>query len=97
MLLELHQPFLMLDEQAAWDAFDLVVLPDTYVMTPANAAKAEKFLAGGAIIAAGTALLDEKHEKFAIDRVRRSSAARRTTPTTCCHAAHAESRCSRPS
>lgn len=68
MLLELHQPFLMLDEQADWKGFDLVVLPDTYVMTPANAAKAKKFLAGGGrIIAAGTALLDEKNEKFAID------------------------------
>jgi hypothetical protein len=68
MLAELHQPFVMLDEHADWGAVDLVVLPDTYVMTPANAAKAEKFLAdGGRIIAAGSALLDEKQEKFAID------------------------------
>jgi hypothetical protein len=68
MLLELHQPFLMLDEHADWAGFDLVVLPDTFVMTPAFRAKAEKFLAaGGRIIAAGSALLDEKQEKFAID------------------------------
>jgi len=68
MLLELHQPFVVLDEHAAWAGFDVVVLPDSYVMTPANRAKAEKFLAaGGRIIAAGSALLDEKQETFAID------------------------------
>ena len=68
MLLELHQPFVVLDTHADWSGFDLVVLPDTIVMTPANVAKAKKLLAkGGRIIAAGTALLDEKHEKFAVD------------------------------
>ncbi len=68
MLLELHQPFVVLDTHADWSGFDLVVLPDTFVMTPANVAKAKKLLArGGRIIAAGTALLDQKHEKFAID------------------------------
>jgi hypothetical protein len=37
-------------------------------MTPANAAKAKKFLAaGGRIIAAGSALLNESHTRFAID------------------------------
>ncbi|MDB6127505.1 MAG: alpha-amylase [Verrucomicrobia bacterium] len=68
MLLELHQPFVVLDALEEWDDFELVVLPDTFVMTPANVAKAKRFLArGGKIIAAGTALLDEQHEKFAID------------------------------
>ena len=68
MLLELHQPFVVLDMHADWSGFDLVVLPDTFVMTPANVAKAKKLLAkGGRIIAAGTALLDEKKEKFAVD------------------------------
>jgi hypothetical protein len=68
MLFELHQPFVVLDTHADWSGYDLVVLPDTFVMTPANVAKAKKLLAqGGKIIAAGTALLDEKHEKFAVD------------------------------
>ncbi|MBX3751574.1 MAG: alpha-amylase [Opitutaceae bacterium] len=68
MLLELHQPFVVLDEHAAWTGLDLVVLPDSYVMTPANLAKAKTFLAaGGRIIAAGSALLDESGEKFAVD------------------------------
>jgi len=68
MLLELHQQFVVLDALATWDGFDLVVLPDTFVMNAANLAKAKKFLAkGGRIIGAGSALLDEKHEKFAID------------------------------
>jgi len=68
MLFELHQPFVVLDTHADWSGYDLVVLPDTFVMTPANVAKAKKLLAkGGRIIAAGTALLDEKHEKFAVD------------------------------
>jgi len=68
MLLELHQPFVVLDEHAEWTGFDLVILPESFTMTPAKAAKAKKFLAaGGRIIAAGSALLDEKQEKFAID------------------------------
>jgi hypothetical protein len=68
MLLEMHQPFVVLDEHADWSSFDLVVLPDGYVMNPANTVKAKKFLAGGGrIIAAGSALLDEKQEKFAVD------------------------------
>lgn len=68
MLLELHQPFVVLDEHAAWTGFDVVVLPDSYVMTPANLAKAKAFLAaGGRIIAAGSALLDEHQAAFAVD------------------------------
>jgi hypothetical protein len=68
MLLEMHQPFVVLDEHADWSSFDLVVLPDGYVMNPANTVKAKKYLAGGGrIIAAGSALLDEKQEKFAVD------------------------------
>ncbi len=68
MLLELHQPFLVLDEGAPWDAFDLVVLPDGFVMAPALAAKAQRYLAGGGrIIAAGSALLNEAHTRFAVD------------------------------
>ncbi|MEO6876265.1 MAG: alpha-amylase family protein [Opitutaceae bacterium] len=68
MLLELHQPFVVLDALATWEGFDLVVLPDTFVMDASHLAKAKKFLAkGGRIIAAGTALLDLDHKKFAID------------------------------
>jgi len=68
MLLELHQPFLVLDYLADWEGFDLVVLPDGFVMTPEMTAKAKRYLAaGGRIIAAGSALLDEKHTRFAVD------------------------------
>jgi|UniRef100_UPI00404B0F3B hypothetical protein len=68
MLLELHQPFVVLDEHADWTGFDLVVLPDSFVMTDNFVVKAKAFLAvGGRIIAAGTALLDETQTRFAID------------------------------
>jgi len=68
MLFELHQQFVVLDALANWDGFDLVVLPDTFVMDANFLAKAKKLLArGGKIIAAGSALLDEKQQKFAID------------------------------
>lgn len=68
MLMELHQPFVVLDEHTAWTGYDIVVLPDAYVMTPANLAKARKFIAaGGRIIAAGRALLTEDGTQFALD------------------------------
>jgi len=68
MLLELHQPFVVLDEQGSWQGFDLVVLPDGFVMTPANAVKANALLAqGGRIIGAGSAFLNETQTSFAIN------------------------------
>lgn len=68
MLLELHLPFVVLDEHAAWDGFDLVVLPDHSPMTPARLRRIRRHLArGGRIIAAGSALLDEAQTDFAID------------------------------
>ena len=68
MLLETHLPFLVLDENAKWDNFDLVVLPDTLELTPATRSKAKKFLAaGGKILAAGSALLNADKTAFAID------------------------------
>jgi len=68
MLLELHLPFLVLDDHAKWDRFDLIVLPDTLVLTPATLAKAKKFLAaGGRLLAAGSALLNADRTAFAID------------------------------
>ena len=68
MLLELHQPFVILDEHSAWTEFELVVLPDSFAMTPENSAKAKKYLAsGGKIIGAGSALLNEAHNDFALD------------------------------
>ncbi len=68
MLLELHQPFVILDEQADWDGFDVVVLPDGGQLGSAALAKAQAFLAaGGRIVAAGSALLDEAREKFLIE------------------------------
>lgn len=68
MLLETHLPFLVLDENAKWDAFDLIVLPDSLVLTPAMIAKAKKFLAsGGKLVAAGSALLNADKTAFALD------------------------------
>ena len=68
MLLETHLPFLVLDQNAKWDAFDLIVLPDTLVLTPALEAKAKKFLArGGKLLAAGSALLTTEKTAFALD------------------------------
>lgn len=68
MLLELHLPFLVLDENAKWTAFDLIVLPDAFVLTPATLAKAKKFLAGGGkLLAAGGALLNAGKTAFALD------------------------------
>lgn len=68
MLLETHLPFLVLDENTKWDAFDLIVLPDSLVLTPATLAKAKKFLAaGGKILAAGSALLNADKTAFALD------------------------------
>jgi hypothetical protein len=68
MLLESHLPFLVLDANAKWDAFDLIVLPDSFVLTPESLAKAKKFLAtGGKLLAAGSALLNADQTAFAID------------------------------
>ena len=68
MLLELHLPFLVLDANAKWNGFDLIVLPDSLVLTPATQSKAKKFLAsGGKILAAGSALLNAGKTAFAID------------------------------
>lgn len=68
MLLETHLPFLVLDDEAAWEPFDLVILPDSYVLLPATLKKARAFLAkGGKILAAGSALLNETQTAFAID------------------------------
>ncbi len=68
MLLELHLPFLVVDEQASWDGFDLVIMPDSTVLTSKVAAKAKRFLLkGGRILGAGSALLDASRSAFAID------------------------------
>ena len=68
MLLELHLPFLILDEHAKWTGFDLIVLPDSFEFTPATLAKTQKHLAaGGKLLAAGSALLNADKTAFAID------------------------------
>jgi hypothetical protein len=68
MLLELHLPFVVLDENAKWEGLDLILLPDTLVLTPAALAKAKKFLArGGKLLAAGSALLSADQKSFALD------------------------------
>lgn len=68
MLLELHQPFVVLDDQAAWKPYDVVVLPDAYRLTPKRLAKAKAYLnGGGRILAAGGALVDADGTRFALD------------------------------
>jgi len=68
MLLELHLPFVVLDENASWDGFELIMLPDNFIMTPAALKKAKRVLQrGGKIIAAGSALVDPAKPGFAID------------------------------
>lgn len=68
MLLELHLPFVVLDEAAAWDGYDVVILPETAVLTAAKLRRLKRHLAsGGRVLAAGSALLDERGERFAID------------------------------
>lgn len=68
MLLEAHLPFLVLDEHADWSPFELLILPDYYVMTPKRIEQAKAYLeAGGKILASGTSLLDESGQYFAIN------------------------------
>ncbi|MDF3059440.1 MAG: alpha-amylase [Rariglobus sp.] len=68
MLLEIHLPFLVLDENEKWDGFDLIVLPDTFALTPVTQAKAKRFLArGGKLLAAGSALLNADKTTFAVN------------------------------
>ncbi len=68
MLMELHQPFLVLDEDADWSGFKLIMLPDGFVMDEASHSKAKKFLSqGGKILAAGTALLNADESAFLLD------------------------------
>lgn len=60
MLLELHLPFVVLDENASWDGYRLIVLPDSTRLTGTMQKKARRHLAlGGKILGAGSALLDE--------------------------------------
>ena len=68
MLLEAHLPFLVLDEESAWDGFELVVLPESAGLTPAQSKRAAEFLRrGGKILAAGGALMDAARTGFALD------------------------------
>ena len=68
MLLELHQPFVVLDADARWTGLDLIVLPDTTVLTPAATKKLRAHLArGGRVLATGSALIDPATGAFAVD------------------------------
>lgn len=68
MLLELHLPFVVLDENASWDGFELVVLPDTMVLTAERLRRLRRHLAaGGNVLAAGSALVGASGDAFAID------------------------------
>jgi hypothetical protein len=68
MLLELHLPFVVLDEDASWRGCDLVILPETTVLTSARLRRLRQHLArGGRVLAAGSGLLKPAGEAFAID------------------------------
>jgi hypothetical protein len=68
MLLELHIPFVILDEQASWDEYGVVILPDGLELSPTKLEQAQKFIKdGGRIIAAGSALLNETKDAFALN------------------------------
>lgn len=67
MLLELHQPFRVLDAKASWTPFALIILPDEIVFTKALQEKACAYLAkGGRILASGRSLLDENGQHIAL-------------------------------
>ena len=68
MLLELHLPFVVLDAEARWTGYELIVLPDTTALTAASIRKLRAHLAkGGKVLAAGSALLDPSTGDFAVD------------------------------
>lgn len=68
MLLELHQPFVVLDEREAWTGLELVILPDSVRLTPALRKRLQNFLAkGGRVIASGASLLNETRTAFAVE------------------------------
>lgn len=67
MLLELHLPFLVLDANAEWQPFELIILPDSVVMDAAVQEKARAYLAaGGRILASGSSLLSGQGEEIAL-------------------------------
>lgn len=68
MLLELHVPFDVLDATAAWDRYNVVVLPDSLTLTAGLEARLRAHLArGGRVLAAGSALLSTDGMRFAVD------------------------------
>ena len=68
MLLELHQQFLVLDQDADWTAFQVVILPDTITLTAALIEKADRYLSGGGLIlGSGESLLNDDRSAMAID------------------------------
>lgn len=67
ILMELHLPFVVLDQDADWQGYELVILPEGFEMTPRQLRRAREFLtAGGRILAAGNALLDPSAKRFAL-------------------------------
>jgi len=68
MLLELHIPFVILDEHASWDGYEVVILPDGFELSLAKLEQAQIFIKnGGRIIAAGSALLNESKDAFVLN------------------------------
>jgi len=68
MLQEAHLPYLLLDEAAPWDPFEIIILPDDVLLKGPLLTKARKFLGvGGKILASGTSLLDESQRRIVLD------------------------------
>ena len=68
MLLELQLPFIVLDDRAAWNGLDVVILPDNVLLTAPLLKRLKAFLAkGGKIMASGASLLNEKRTAFAVN------------------------------
>ncbi len=68
MLQEAHLPYLLLDESASWDSFEIIILPDDVLLQGSLLARAKKFVAaGGKILASGTSLLNEAGDRFVLN------------------------------
>ncbi len=68
MLLELHVPFDVLDGEADFSSYRVLVLPDNITMNQSLQEKISSFTnAGGKLIFSGTSCMDEKAEAFMLD------------------------------
>lgn len=68
MMLEMHIPFDVIEEDAELSKYRVIILPDEVRLTPDFAAKLSSFVAqGGAVLATGHSGLDEAGERLALD------------------------------